>query len=214
MCFLANPNNPTGTYIPDTEVRRLREELRDDVLLVVDAAYAEYMEEPDYSDGAEMVRDFDNVVMTRTFSKIYGMGGLRLGWGYCPSAIADVLNRIRGPFNVNAAALAAGEAALDDQAFVEKNRRFNREQRDWLSQQLGGLGLEFVPSYGNFILVKFPVTPGLHANDIQAYLRSNGVIVREVGAYKLGEYLRISVGEEEANRLLIDLLKEKFGNGQ
>lgn len=214
IVFLANPNNPTGTYIPDTEVRRLREELREDILLVVDAAYAEYMEESDYADGAQMVRDFDNVVMTRTFSKIYGMGGLRLGWGYCPPAIADVLNRIRGPFNVNAAALVAGVAALEDQTFVEKNRRFNREQRDWLAQQFGGLGLEFVPSYGNFILVKFPVTPGLNANDIQAYLRSNGVIVREVGAYKLGEYLRISIGEEEANRLLVDLLKEKFDNGR
>ncbi|MBT8473273.1 MAG: histidinol-phosphate transaminase [Marinicaulis sp.] len=212
IVFLANPNNPTGTYIPDSEVRRLRENLREDVILVIDSAYAEYMEEPDYADGAAMVDDFDNVVMTRTFSKIYGLGGMRLGWAYFPAAIADVINRIRGPFNVSAPAIAAGVAALEDTDFVAKNLEFNRRERDWLQQQLGGLGLDFVPSYGNFILVKFPVTPGKNANDIQSYLRAGGVIVREVGAYKLGEYLRISIGEEDGNRKLIELLREKFGN--
>ena len=210
IVFVANPNNPTGTYIADSEMRRLREKLREDILLVIDAAYAEFMEEPDYDAGAAMVDDFDNVVMTRTFSKIYGLGGMRLGWGYCPAPVADVLNRIRGPFNVNAAALAAGVAALEDKGFVDENRAFNREERDWLSQQLGGLGLEFVPSFGNFILVKFPVTPGLNADDIQAYLKSGGVIVREMGPYKLGEYLRISIGEKDGNRKLIEMLEAKF----
>ncbi len=208
--FLANPNNPTGTYISDSAVRRMREELREDILLVLDAAYAEYMEEPDYEAGERLVSEYDNVVMTRTFSKIYGLGGLRLGWGYCPAPVAAVLNRIRGPFNVNAAALAAGVAALNDQGFVEKNRKFNREERSMLMQQLGGMGLECVPSFGNFVLVKFPATPGLNADDVQNYLKSEGVIVREMGPYKLGDYLRISVGEKEGNRKLIDLLSRKF----
>jgi len=210
IVFVANPNNPTGTYIPDSEIRRLREELRDDVLLVIDAAYAEYMEEPDYDAGAALVDETTNTVMTRTFSKIFGLGGMRLGWGYCPAAVADVLNRIRGPFNVNAPALAAGVAALGDTEFVDKNRAFNREERDWLAQQLGGLGLDFVPSFGNFILVKFPDAPRLNADDIQAYLKSEGVIVREMGPYNLGEYLRISIGEKDGNRKLIEMLETKF----
>lgn len=210
IVFLANPNNPTGTYLPDSEVRRLRENLREDIILVIDAAYAEYMEEPDYAGGEQLVDDFDNVVMTRTFSKIYGLGGLRLGWGYCPTAIADVLNRVRGPFNVNSGALAAGVAALKDQAFVEKNRKFNREERDWMAQQLGGMGLDFVPGFGNFILVKFPEDPGRNADDILSFLKSNGVYVREMGPYKLGEWLRISIGEKDGNRRCIELLKERF----
>ncbi len=212
IVFLANPNNPTGTYIPDSEVRRLREKLREDVILVIDAAYAEYVEEPDYAGGEQLVDDFDNVVMTRTFSKIYGLGGVRLGWGYCPAEIADVLNRVRGPFNVSCGALAAGLGALEDQAFVAKNRDFNREERAWLAQQLGGMGLDFVPSFGNFILVKFPDEPGYNADDILAYLKENGVFVREMGPYRLGEYLRISIGELEGNRRLVELLKNRFSN--
>ncbi|NOX94296.1 MAG: histidinol-phosphate transaminase [Alphaproteobacteria bacterium] len=212
IVFLANPNNPTGTYIPDSEVRRLREALREDILLVIDAAYAEYMEVPDYASGEQMVDDFDNVVMTRTFSKIYGLGGLRLGWGYCPAPIADVLNRVRGPFNVNAGALAAGVAALEDQEFVDQNRSFNREERDWLAQQFGGLGLEFVPSHCNFILVKFPDEPGRNANDILDFLKSEGVMVRDMGPYKLDEWLRISIGEKAGNRRLVELLSKRFGN--
>ena len=210
IVFVANPNNPTGTYIPDSEIRRLRAELREDVLLVIDAAYAEFMEEADYAGGEKLVEEYDNVVMTRTFSKIYGLAALRLGWGYCPPAIADVLNRIRGPFNTTMAAQEAGIAALGDQDFVNRNREFNREERDFLQQQLGGMGLEFAPSYGNFILVKFPDEPGLNADDVQAYLTENGVIVREMGAYKLGQYLRVSIGPKAGNRKFIDLLAKKF----
>ena len=210
IVFVANPNNPTGTYIPESELMRLRENLREDILLVIDAAYAEFMEEEDYNAGERMVDAFDNVVMTRTFSKIYGLAALRLGWGYCPPAVADVLNRIRGPFNVTLPAQAAGVAALEDQDFVARNREHNREERNWLAQQLGGMGLDFVPSYGNFILVKFPEAPGLNADAVQAFLRSHGVIVREMAPYKLGVYLRISIGEKDANRKLIELLSQKF----
>jgi len=212
IIFLANPNNPTGTYIPDSEVRRLRENLREDVILVIDAAYAEYVEEPDYAGGEQLVDDFDNVVMTRTFSKIYGLGGVRLGWGYCPAEIAGVLNRVRGPFNVSCGALAAGLGALEDQAFVAKNRDHNREERAWMAQQLGGMGIDFVPSFGNFILVKFPNEPGRNADDVLAYLKENGVFVREMGPYRLGDYLRISIGERAGNRRCIELLKERFSN--
>ncbi len=210
IVFLANPNNPTGTYLPEAEVRRLREALPDDVLLVIDAAYAEYMEALDYSAGERLVNEFENVVMTRTFSKIYGLAALRLGWGYCPPAVADVLNRIRGPFNVTAPAQAAGVAALDDQAFVERNRSHNREERDLLQQQFGGMGLDYIPSYGNFILVRFPNEPGRNADDILSYLKEGGVIVREMYPYKLDDYLRVTIGTREANRKLIELLKEKF----
>lgn len=210
LVFIANPNNPTGTYIPDADIRRLREELREDIILVIDAAYAEYMEEADYAAGEKLVEENENVVMTRTFSKIYGLAAIRLGWGYCPAAIADVLNRIRGPFNVTMAAQHAGLAALEDQDFVKRNRDFNRAERDFLQQQIGGLGLEFVPSHGNFILIKFPDEPGRDAASVQAYLKEHGVIVREVGAYKLGDYLRVSIGPKAGNRKFIELLEKKF----
>ncbi|MBY0423080.1 MAG: histidinol-phosphate transaminase, partial [Parvularculaceae bacterium] len=190
IVFLANPNNPTGTYLPDSEVRRLHAGLPRDVLLVVDSAYAEYMEEKDYADGAALVDEFDNVVMTRTFSKIYGLAALRLGWAYCPKGVADVLNRIRGPFNVTTTALAAGEAALGDQAFVARNRAHNRTERDYLCQQFARLKLDYVKSFGNFLLADLK-TPE-RASAVQTALKKEGVIVREVGAYKLGRYLRIT----------------------
>lgn len=210
IVFLANPNNPTGTYIPDAEVRRLRAALRDDVLLVLDAAYAEYMEEADYAAGAALVDESDNVAMVRTFSKIYGLAALRVGWGYFPAAIADVVNRVRGPFNVATPAIAAAIAALDDDDFVRRNRDFNRAERARLADALRGMGLTFPDGYGNFLLVKFPNDPGKTAAEIQEYLRANGVNVREMNAYKLGDHLRISVGAAEANRRLVELLAAKF----
>lgn len=210
IVFIANPNNPTGTYAPFSEIRRLRENLREDVILVLDAAYAEYMEAPDYDAGESLVDEYSNVVVTRTFSKIYGLAGLRLGWGYCPAAIADVLNRVRGPFNVTLPAQVAGIAALEDQEFVKRNRDFNREERDVLQQQLGGMGLDFVPSHGNFVLVKFPDEPGKTAAEIRDHLTRGGVIVREMDPYGLGQYLRITVGPQRANRKLVELLAEKF----
>lgn len=214
IVFLANPNNPTGTWIAECELMRLREALPGEVLLVIDAAYAEYVEEAGYSAGAGLVEAFDNIVMTRTFSKIYGLASLRLGWGYFPPAIADVINRIRGPFNVTAPALAAGAAALDDEDFIARNRDHNRRERDRLAQRLGAMGLSFLPSAGNFILVRFPDAPGCNAQAVLDHLRRGGVIVREMGAYGLGEWLRISIGTEEANLACARLLAELFHHDQ
>lgn len=206
IVFVANPNNPTGTYISSDAMRRLHAGLPEDTLLVIDAAYAEFVDANDYEDGSGLVRDFSNVVMTRTFSKIFGMGGLRLGWAYCPPAVADVLNRIRGPFNVASPALAAGEAALADRAFFDLIRQHNLYWRSWLADQLTKLGLQVVPSATNFLLVKFP-----DARAADAFLRSRGIIVRAVASYGLPDYLRITIGREDEVRAVAEALKELIG---
>jgi len=206
IVFIANPNNPTGTYLPADEMRRLHAGLPKDVLLVVDAAYAEFVDANDYEEGSALVKAHDNVVMTRTFSKIFGMGGLRLGWAYCPPAIADVLNRIRGPFNVAAPALAAGEAALADREFFDLARRHNIYWRGWLAGELTKLGLEVTPSATNFLLVKFA-----DARAADAFLRSRGIIVRAVASYGLPNHLRITIGREDEVRAVADALSEFLG---
>ena len=205
IVFLANPNNPTGTYLPADALRRLRAALPEDVLLVVDAAYAEYVTRNDYISGAEMVDAGDNVVMVRTFSKIYGLGGARLGWGYCPAAVADVLNRVRNPFNVSAPAQAAGLAALADIAFTDAARRNNNTWLAWTTEQVRGLGLEVVPSAGNFVLVRFG--DGRSAEAADAFLREKGIIVRRMAVYGLPDSLRITVGLEDEMRVVVDALE-------
>src|SRR6476659_3381062 len=156
VVFLANPNNPTGTYIPHDEVRRLHKGLPGSTLLVLDAAYSEYVRRNDYEAGLELVATTDNTVMTRTFSKIYGLASLRLGWAYCPPAIADALNRIRGPFNVSGPAIASGIAALSDLAHVDASVAHNEIWRERMREALSGLGLNVTPSAANFLLVHFP----------------------------------------------------------
>lgn len=206
IVFIANPNNPTGSYIGKSEVQRLREGLPDDVLLVLDAAYAEYVDEADYEAGRELVDANDNTVMTRTFSKIYGLGSERLGWAYCPPAIADVLNRVRGPFNVTGSAQAAGVAAVYDKEFTEQSRVHNKEQVAWLSEQLTDLGLKLYPSVANFILVDF--ADEKKAEAVNQYLMSEGIIVRAVANYNLATCLRITIGTVEENQLVVDMLKK------
>ena len=164
MVFLANPNNPTGTYVPIEEVRRLHAAMPEDCLLVLDAAYAEYVRRNDYEAGIEMVATASNVVMTRTFSKAYGLAGLRLGWAYCPSAIADVLNRIRGPFNVTLPAIACGVRAIEDTSHLQKAVDHNDEWLPWLERELKALGLPVTPSVGNFLLVHFLPENGVTAH--------------------------------------------------
>src|SRR6188472_2825941 len=158
LVWLANPNNPTGTYVPFDEVKRLQKSLPAHVLLVLDAAYAEYVQRNDYESGIELVATTDNVVMTRTFSKIYGLASLRLGWMYGPAHVVDAVNRIRGPFNVNGPAIAAGIAAIRDTAHVEKSRAHNTRWLAWLTEEIGKLGLPVTPSAANFVLIHFPET--------------------------------------------------------
>lgn len=207
MVFLANPNNPTGTYLPFSEIKRLHSGLRPDILLVLDAAYAEYVTRNDYEAGLELVATADNVVMTRTFSKIYGLAALRLGWAYCPAHVADVLNRVRGPFNISAPAIAAGAAAMADQTFLDTALAHNDTWLPWLTRELTALGLGVTPSVGNFLLVHFPADEAHNVRAADDYLQEHGFILRRMDSYGLPAALRLSVGTEEANRALIDVLR-------
>lgn len=211
IVFLANPNNPTGTYLPMSELKRLHAGLPENVLLVIDAAYAEYIDLDDYSAGAELVDAAGNVVMTRTFSKIYGLGGMRLGWAYCPAAVASVLHRVRNPFNVSAAAQEAGLAAFGDQEFVARAKSHNDTWLAWTIEQVQAIGYEVPPSIGNFILVRFPAEEGRNAVAADEFLKSRGIIARRMAGYGLPESLRVTIGLEDEMRVFVDALAEFHG---
>lgn len=211
IVFLANPNNPTGSYLPADEVRRLHAGLRPDILFVVDAAYSEYVARNDYECGIELVATSQNVVMTRTFSKIHGLAALRLGWMYAPAHICDVINRIRGPFNVSIPALHAGIASILDLDHFEKARSHNAEWLEWLTVEISKLGLDVAPSVANFLLIRFPNEPGRTAKDADEFLMKRGLILRQVSSYGLPDYLRLSVGIEEANRAVVAALAGFLG---
>ncbi len=196
LVYLANPNNPTGTMIGGNEVARLADGLPPQAILVLDGAYAEYVE--GYDGGARLVDARQNVVMTRTFSKIYGLGGLRIGWGYGPRPIIDVLNRVRQPFNLSNTQLAVAEAAVKDQAHVAKSRENNTRLRAWMAEALAEHGVPSDTSCANFILARFASEEEALAAD--AYLKSQGLIVRIVSSYGLPKCLRITVGDESACR--------------
>ncbi|MEK0084041.1 histidinol-phosphate transaminase [Benzoatithermus flavus] len=206
LLFLANPNNPTGSYLPATELERLRAGLPEDVILVIDAAYAEYATAPDYASGLELARGTPNTVCLRTFSKLFGLAALRLGWMTAAPAIVDVINRVRGPFNVSAPALAAGVAALEDLEHQEQARAHNATWLPWLTREIQALGLTVHPSLGNFILIEFPSEPGHDAAAANAFLEAEGIIPREMGAYGLPGCLRLSIGREEENRRVVEAL--------
>jgi len=210
IVFLANPNNPTGTYVPFDEVKRLHRALPPQTLLVLDAAYAEYVRRNDYEAGIELVATSENVVMCRTFSKVHGLAALRLGWMYGPAHVVDVVNRIRGPFNVNSAAIAAGIAAIEDSGHVERSVAHNEKWLAWLSAEIGKLGLEVTPSVANFLLIHFPRS-GRTAAEADRFLTARGLILRQVTAYGLPDALRMSVGTEEANRGVVAALAEFLG---
>lgn len=214
IVFLANPNNPTGTYLPFDEVRRLHGALPPHVLLVLDAAYAEYVRRNDYASGLELALTGDNVVMTRTFSKIHGLAALRLGWLVGPAAIVDALNRIRGPFNVNAPAIAAGAAAIADEAHVAAALAHNDEWLPRLTEAFAAMGLGVTPSVGNFVLVHFPETPGSTAREADEFLCRRGLVLRAVAAYGLPNALRMTVGSSEANGLVVAALAEFMSAGR
>ena len=207
MVFLANPNNPTGSYLGADDLVRLHAGLPEDVLLVIDAAYAEYVQRNDYTAGFDLVDRADNVVMTRTFSKLFGLAALRLGWLYAQPHVVDVLHRIRGPFNVSTPAQVAGIAALDDLEHQERARAHNARWLPWLAERLSALGLEVHPSVANFVLVGFD-DGARDAAAASAWLEQRGVLARAMAAYGLPGCLRLSVGLEDENRAAIRALQE------
>jgi histidinol-phosphate aminotransferase len=203
MLLLANPNNPTGSYLNRAEMKRLCEKLPSSVLLLIDSAYAEFVQEKDYDDGRALVDAHPNAVMLRTFSKIYGLAALRLGWGYCSPEVAGVINRVRGAFNVNAPAQAAGVAALADHDFIKRTLDMTATGRHFLSENLNKLGWKVLPSVGNFLLVDF----GPKGEEIRVKLKDKGIFIRQMGAYNLPQHLRITVGTADDNARLIEALK-------
>ena len=205
IVFVANPNNPTGTYLSAAELQRLRAGLRDDILLVIDAAYAEFVAREDYSPGLELVDQGQNTVMTRTFSKMFALGGLRVGWGYCPSEIADVLNRMRGPFNVSSAGQAAAIASLADIDFQDRSRAHNLAWVAKTQVTLNELGIATTESVANFVLARFDDEAQALACD--EHLRANGIIVRRMGGYGLPECLRVSIGAADEMDAFLSAVK-------
>ncbi len=208
ICFVTNPNNPTGSYNTAADLRRLRAGLPNDCLLVIDAAYAEYVNRNDYDAGLELAATTENTVMTRTFSKIYGLAALRVGWAYAAEPIIDALNRVRGPFNVSSAAQAAAVAAIRDRAHVELCAQHNAKWLPWLAGRIAATGLNVRSSVANFLLIEFPPDGHKTAAAADAFLMSKGVILRSVAAYGLPHCLRISVGTEEANHAAVAALEE------
>lgn len=208
LVFIANPNNPTGTMIGEAEMARLAEGLPNQALLVIDGAYADYVE--GYDGGAGLVDARDNVVMTRTFSKLYGLGGLRVGWGYGPQHVVDVLNRLRGPFNLSHAALVTAEAAVRDAEWAEKCRAENNRMRHWLAEALAGHGVVSDTSLANFILARFADREEAEACD--AHLKSQGLIVRKVAGYNLPHCLRITIGDEPSCRRVAHAVGQFMGD--
>lgn len=208
LVFIANPNNPTGTMIGDGEVARLADNLPPQVLLVLDGAYAEYVE--GYDGGVRVIEQRQNVVMTRTFSKLYGLGGLRIGWGYGPQHVIEVLNRVRGPFNLSQAGIAAAEAAVRDTAWAEKCRTDNTRLRAWLAEALAGHGVPSDTSCANFILARFADQATAEACD--EHLKSEGLIVRRVGGYNLPNCLRITIGDEPSCRRVAHAIGQFMGD--
>ncbi len=208
LVFIANPNNPTGTYLGAGDLARLHAGLPPSVVLAIDAAYAEFVNRNDYVPGVELVDRADNVVMLRTFSKIYALAGLRLGWAYCPPAIADVLNRVRGPFNVSTPALAAGVAAVEDVEALKRARAHNDRWLPWFSDRLASFGLPLTPSVGNFVLPRFSDEPGRDAAAAFDFLQSRGILTRKMGGYGLPQHLRITIGTGEEMEKVATVLGE------
>ena len=206
IVFLANPNNPTGAYLKRDEVLALHAKLPKSVILVLDAAYAEYVDDPDYTAGHDLVALHDNIVVTRTFSKAYGLGGMRLGWGHCPDDIADVMNRARGPFNVSSSAQIAGLASLHDEGFLQRSIAHNKECREWTKGQLESLGLIVHPSAGNFLLVGFGSAE--KAESTRVALKEKGILIRQMGGYGLPECLRITIGTAEEMELTVQGIRD------
>jgi histidinol-phosphate aminotransferase len=208
MVYIANPNNPTGSMLNREEMARLHAGIPKTVLLVIDSAYAEYVTAKDYEAGIELVTHNDNVVMTRTFSKLYGLAGLRLGWVYAPAAICDVLNRIRGPFNTSTLQQQVGAAAVRDRDHFWAAVKHNSQWLPWVTAEIRKTGLRVDDSAANFVLIHFPPDGEKTAGKADAFLSQNGIILRGVASYGLPNCLRMTVGTGEQNRLAVSLLQQ------
>jgi len=206
LVFIANPNNPTGTMIGVGEVARLAAGLPEQALLVLDGAYAEFVGDHGFDAGLGLIESRDNVAMTRTFSKVHGLGGLRIGWGYGPAHVIEALNRVRGPFNLSGPALAAAEAAIEDQEYRAFCVSENSRLRAWLRTQLAAAGVPSDESHANFLLARFDSPATAQACD--SALKDAGVIVRRVDSYKLPDCLRITIGDELACRLVARVIAD------
>ena len=203
LLFIANPNNPTGTMVTRAEVDALLESLPEQVIVVMDEAYFEYVDDPDYPDGVALVKAGRPVVATRTFSKIYGLAGLRVGYGVMAQEMAEYVNRVRQPFNTNSLAQVAAAAALDDEAFFRRSRETNRRGLAFLYKEFKRLKIESIPSVANFVLMKSPKD----AKELYDQLLHQGVIVRPMGGYRLPQWLRVTVGSPRENRRFIQALE-------
>jgi len=206
LVYIANPNNPTGTFIPAAEIEAFLGKVPAHVVVVLDEAYNEYLEQKDQFESTQWVRRFPNLIVSRTFSKAYGLAGLRVGFAIAQPALTDLMNRVRQPFNVNALAQAAAIAALNDKAFLQKGFDNNRAGYAQLVAAFEELGLDYLPSYGNFVLVKVGEDEGAGAR-VNIALLKQGVIVRPVGAYGLPRWLRISIGLPEENARFVEALQ-------
>ena len=209
LLFIANPNNPTGTWVSLASIKALLQELPDTVLVVVDEAYFEYVDQPGYGSALELIDDYPNLIVTRTFSKAYGLAALRIGYSVSHPDVADILNRLRQPFNVNSPALAAALAVLDDDDYLQRSIDVNRAGYDQLVAGLDALGLGYIPSAGNFIAVQVPGdAPTLY----EALLRQ-GVIVRPIALYGMPHHLRVSIGLPDENQRFLDSLGRLLADG-
>ena len=209
FCTIANPNNPTGTYIDGSELRRLHAGLPDNCLFLIDAAYAEYATAEDYDTGIALADEFDNVVVTRTFSKIYGLPFLRIGWAYCSAGIVDLVQRIRTPFNTNGAAMAAATAAVKDTAYIEEIRTHNASWRERISRTLTEMGIEVIPSQANFYLLRFAKDSNKNGGAAAAFLQSRGIIPRPASG--ADEFLRVTIGVDHENEAVLHALSDYMG---
>ncbi|MCI4660474.1 MAG: histidinol-phosphate transaminase [Neomegalonema sp.] len=214
LVFIANPNNPTGTYIDAATVEGLARGLPPHVLLVLDGAYAEYMRMDDYDDGLRLVDRLPNVIVTHTFSKIHGLAALRVGWGYAPPVVVDAYNRVRGPFNLSIPAQMAAEAAIRDTAYVRACAIQNEVWRDWLTKELSAAQIEVPPSFANFILPRFGQNGSVSAASADAFLRSRGIIARRMEGYGLPDHLRISIGSSSDCIAVAAALREFVGGAR
>jgi len=206
LVFIANPNNPTGTFLGEAELLGFLRALPPQILVVLDEAYNEYLPDECRYDSVSWLKDFPNLIVSRTFSKAYGLAGLRVGYAFADAQVADMMNRVRQPFNVNSVAQAAAVAALQDEAFVRQTHALNQSGMQQITQGLSKLGLEFIPSYGNFISFRI-------GNGLKKYRRllELGVIVRPVASYDMPDYLRVSIGLESENEKFLSALKQVLG---